>query len=1083
VTPSGTLYVTGATDSADFPTTPGAYDHTKGTGGAGEDAFALALAPDGASLVFSTFLGGDVCSGRGVAVDSAGAVYVAGTSSSPLHTTTSGAFDRTFEGSSEGFLAKLTPDGTNLVYSTLLGGNGDDMIVDLSVNAAGVACVSGWTTSSNFFTTFGAFDGSRGGYDDVFVAKVASDGRGLVFSTLLGGGSAEFASGSCTDAAGSVYIVGTTYSADFPTTPGAMDQHLDGDGLNGDGFVTKLNANGTALVYSTYLGGTALNEVNAIAVDASGAAYVTGTTRSPDFPVTPGSFDPTYHVSTYGNVFVTKFAPDGASLAYSGFAGGSRYEVAYDIAVDGAGAACVTGESWSVDFARVGAPFDSPPDLKSAFVTKVVPNGASLAFSTRFGGVVDNEFVSREQVEAVAIGGDGSAYIVGTTDAVNFPTTPGSVDPVFDNGVFGDIPEYNTFVTKVSADGATLVYSTYLGGLRDDIGHDIAVDASGAAFVVGTTNSPDFPTTPGAYDTGAASLYDAFVTKLSPDGSSLVYSTLLGDLDNDAAQSVAVGTGGVACVAGAAGAGFPTTSGAYDTTWNGNGDVFVAKVSADGTSLVRSTFVGGSSEDGAAALALDAQGAVYVTGQTRSSNFPVSSGAAYAGNADAFVAKLDADLGALIYARFLGGTALDEAVGIAVDGAGQAVLTGNTSSAGFPVTPGAFDTSYNGGDAYGGGDAFVTKLTADGAAVAYSTFLGGGDADAAGDVATDAAGSAWIVGETGSADFPTTSGAFEVHDLGNAFATRLSADGASVLFSTKLGGDSADVASAVALDRRGGVYVAGYTWSSDFAPAGFGYRDGWSAFLIKLASQPDLGADTVGVYSSATGAWFLKNANAAGSADVVFGFGPANAGLIALRGDWNGDGTDTPGLYDPSTGNFFLKNASAPGAADVVFSFGAGGAGVIPVVGDFDGDGVDTVGIYIQSTGAFFLKNTNAPGPGDVVFSYGPGGTDIVPVFGDYDGSGTETVGIYNRSSGVFFLKNANGGGAADLVFGFGPSGAGIEPVIGDYDGNGTDTVGVYIGSTGAWFLKNANVAGSADVVFSFGPTGVKPLIGDWNGQ
>jgi hypothetical protein len=243
------------------------------------------------------------------------------------------------------------------------------------------------------------------------------------------------------------------------------------------------------------------------------------------------------------------------------------------------------------------------------------------------------------------------------------------------------------------------------------------------------------------------------------------------------------------------------------------------------------------------------------------------------------------------------------------------------------------------------------------------------------------------------------------------------------------------------------------------------------------------GADTAGIYIPSTGAWFLKNTNAGGAADVVFSFGPAGAGLVALRGDWNGDGVDTPGLYDPSTGNFFLKNTSAGGAADIVFSFGSGGAGVVPVTGDFDGDGTDTCGIYIQATGAFFLKNTNAPGPADVVFSFGPASADIVPVFGDYDGDGDDTVGIYNRTSGFFFLKNANGGGAADLVFGFGPTGAGVEPLLGDYDGDGDDTIGVYIASTGAWFLKNSNGGGSADVVFSFGPANVKPLEGDWDGQ
>jgi hypothetical protein len=181
----------------------------------------------------------------------------------------------------------------------------------------------------------------------------------------------------------------------------------------------------------------------------------------------------------------------------------------------------------------------------------------------------------------------------------------------------------------------------------------------------------------------------------------------------------------------------------------------------------------------------------------------------------------------------------------------------------------------------------------------------------------------------------------------------------------------------------------------------------WGSFTGGSAAP---GTDTVGVYLPATGSWFLKNTNAAGPADVVFGYGPANLGWIALCGDWNGDGIDTPGLYDPSTGNFFLKNTNAPGPADIVFSFGAGGQGFVPLVGDWNGDGIDTVGVYIPVSGTFFLRNTNAPGPADLAFTFGAGNAGYVPITGDWNGDGVDTIGLYQPATSTFFLKNARSG-------------------------------------------------------------------------
>jgi hypothetical protein len=257
------------------------------------------------------------------------------------------------------------------------------------------------------------------------------------------------------------------------------------------------------------------------------------------------------------------------------------------------------------------------------------------------------------------------------------------------------------------------------------------------------------------------------------------------------------------------------------------------------------------------------------------------------------------------------------------------------------------------------------------------------------------------------------------------------------------------------------------------------------AFVYHLM-RPEIaaaGTDTVGIYIGSSGSWFLRNQNAPGGADVVFGFGPGGLGWTALSGDWDGDGDDTPGLYDPSNGFFFLRNANSPGPADTFFGFGPGGLGWKPIAGDWDGDGDDTIGLYDPGSGFFYIRNANAPGGADSFFGFGPGALGWVPVVGDWDGDGDTTVGLYDPSSGFFYLRNANAPGGADTFFGFGPGGLGWKPVTGDWDGDGDDTIGLYDPSSGFFYLRNANAPGGADTFFGYGPPNVTPLVGDWDGQ
>ena len=445
-----------------------------------------------------------------------------------------------------------------------------------------------------------------------------------------------------------------------------------------------------------------------------------------------------------------------------------------------------------------------------------------LSYSTLLGGS------GADSSMAIAVDASGSAYVAGFTDSLNFPAT-NAVQSL--NGGGNDV-----FVAKLSPAGNALMYCTYLGGTADDRASGIAIDAQGSAYITGSTTSHDFPVR-SALQSKLAGYRNAFVVKLNPAGNSLVYSTFVGGNASDSANGIAVDASGAAYIVGdTTSYNFPSTG--YQRSPHGGQDAFIAKLSGDGSRLVYSTYLGGTSEDHGAAIAVDSAGTVYVTGATTSTDFPVLNAAqrSNAGGQDAFVTRLSADGNYLLFSTYLGGTGgtvMYPEIGqaIALDTIGNAYVTGVTSSPDFPLAA-ALQTVRKGWL-----DAFVTKINPSGTIV-YSTYLGGTGVDVGNAIAVDGAGAAYVVGYTISADLPVLNALQSVNagDY-DAFLARLSPAGDAIQYLSYFGGNGSDSATAVALDPATNVYIAGYTLSTNF-PLLNAFQSGnggnYGAFVTKV---------------------------------------------------------------------------------------------------------------------------------------------------------------------------------------------------------------------------------------------------------
>jgi len=425
--------------------------------------------------------------------------------------------------------------GVDLDYSTFLGGSSDDVAYAVALDSSGNAYLAGDTLSLDFPTQApyqAAFASSTDYYRDVFVAKFASSGGSLIFSTYLGGSLDDGALGDPVDKLGlaldesrAVYVAGRTTSLDFPT----QNPFQAGNPGYASGFVTKLDSSGNSLIFSTYLGGGGNDAGCAIAVDGSQCPYVTGATGSSAFP-TLNAFQPV-HGGGNDDAFLTKFHSDGASLLYSTYLGGDGHDDGgYALAVDSGGCAYVTGECDSEDFPTLN-PFDPGLDgYSDVFLTKFHSDGSTLVYSTYLGGA------SYDTGFAIALDSDRCAYLTGSTVSDDFPTlNPYQAEHAINEDVF---------VTKFASAGSSLVFSTYLGGEGWDTAHGIALDAGRFVYLAGSTSSTDFPLKDpyqdvlnlGQSDTN----YDSFASKLCCMGNFLLYSTYLGGGQNDYTYGMAL---------------------------------------------------------------------------------------------------------------------------------------------------------------------------------------------------------------------------------------------------------------------------------------------------------------------------------------------------------------------------------------------------------------------------------------------------------------------------------------------------------------------------------------------------------------
>ena len=799
------------------------------------------------------------------------------------------------------------------------------------------------------------------------------------------------------------------------------------------------------------------------------------------------------------------------TVSYSTLLGGSSSDSAMALAVDSTGAAYIAGFTASYDFPTVNPEQSAEAGSNDVFVAKINPIGNALVYATYIGGTGD------DRAYGIAVDSTGAAYVTGSTMSTNFP-----VRNPLQSKLAG---AHNAFVLKLNTAGNNLVFSTYLGGNGTDAVNGIALDSGGNIYLAGDTTSTNFPATTGAFQRTYRGSQDAFVAKMNPAATSLLYATYLGGSLNDHAAAIAVDASGTAYLTGSTwSTDFPILN-PYQGALAGGQDAFVARISASGTSLMFSTYLGGSGgavgfPECGNGLALDAQGAVYVTGTTASTNFPLLNPYQFAlrGWSDAFISKFTAS-GVLVYSTYLGGSGLDTANGIAVDAAGNAYIAGYTSVMDLgTTTPSSNPGSYQ---------AFVAEVNSTGnALVAYAYIVDTGS-DSAAAIAVDSSANLYFAGWTLSPNFPVVNGIQTVNGGGySAFVTKISFTGpipkaVSVAPSSGSGNSqtftfaysdtvgSSDLSSVLALITSGSgtsgaceiavdpihgllrlLNDAGSSWQGPVTLGAAGTLQNSQCAVNPASSTVAATGNTVTVNLALT----FQSSGFSGTKNV-YGEAASATGITSVwtsLGTWTvpapaptGPKTAAPGTFSNGTWMMDMNGNRTWDGSTVDRLMSLGQAGDTPVVGDWNGDGHTKAAIFRQG---LWVLDYNGDGiwegpPTDRFFYLGQAGD--IPVVGDWNGDGRAKAGIFRQ--GLWVLDyNGDGvweGPPTDRFFYLGQ--AGDVPVVGDWNGDGRAKAGIF--RQGLWVLDyngDGIWEGSPiDRSFNLGQAGSTPVVGDWTGD
>jgi hypothetical protein len=756
--------------------------------------------------------------------------------------------------------------------------------------------------------------------------------------------------------------------------------------------------------YCTYLGGSGLGAVTAVATDSSGNEYVAGYTEASNFPVSGG-----IQLSNRGGVdaVIAKLNPTGTAVVYATYIGGYGDDRAAAIAVDAAGEAIVVGSTASANFPLASAIRATLGGGRDGFVLKLNAAGNGLVYSTYLGGS------GWDQATAAAVDSAGNAYIAGDTQSSDFPVLS-APQPALGGAT-------DAFVAELNPTGAVL-FSTYLGGISAEHAAGIAVDLSGNIYVAGGTYSSNFPAT-GAVQASNGGGEDAFVTKLT--ASAFLYSTYLGGSGTDQANAIAVDGSGDVYIAGTTTSpNFPVTAGALRTAFNNISDAFVAKLNAGGSSLGYASYLGGSASNGVYGIAVDSHGNVYAAGATTSWDFPVVNAiqSTLNGLQNAFISELNPSGSMLLFSTYYGGSGADIAYSIALD-ASNIYAGGQTSSSNFPLV--SAQEPVWGGTATG----WAMKLAKPALRQeAPRDFLGNQRSDVL--IYDPVSGTAYTGLSNGDGTFNYVYNLFTP-----AFDILLSGDWTG----------SGRAGMVVYSSSTGLAYIGTSNGNGTFQFSSIFWSPGYS--MVVAGDWNGDGKSDIILYNPATGTMYTLLSQSASGANFIYQYSLISANFTNIAvGDFNGDGNSDILLYRASDGLCFLGLSNGNGVFQYSAVFASPGFDV--EVADFNADGKADVILYNAKNGSAAVGLSTGAGFTFTPQSFAPG---LVVRTGDFNGDGIGDIVLYNPSTGGVELGLGMGNGSFTTSM-FSSSGGATSVVAQDLNADGKTDLLLYNRASGAEF-------------------------------